>query len=59
MSMPMSPATAWFCAVARMATPSLVRYTRSSSSAIMRKEPAMMPIWTLVMVAPFGESVRW
>ncbi len=58
MSMPMSPATCWFCAVARIAMPSLVRYTSARSPAIIAIDATMIATCTLVIVAPFGLSVR-
>jgi hypothetical protein len=48
----MSPATCAFCAVARMAVPSLVRYTSSARPAIIASDIAMIAICTLVIVAP-------
>ena len=57
MSMPIRPATCWFCDVARIAMPSLVRYTRNSSPAIIATDPTMIAICTLVIVAPSGLPV--
>ena len=57
MLMPISPATCWFCDVARIAMPSLVLYTSSSSPAIIATDATMIAICTLVMVAPLALSV--
>ena len=42
MLMPISPATCWFCDVARIAMPSFVRYTSASSPPIMITEVTMI-----------------
>src|SRR5674476_1368904 len=52
MSMPIRPATCGFCEVARMAMPSLVRYTISVNPPIISTEVRMMAICTPVMMAP-------
>ena len=57
MSMPISPATCWFCDVARIAMPSFVRYTSASSPPIISTDVTMITTCTLVIVAPFGLSV--
>ena len=57
MSMPMRPATSWFCAVARIAMPSFVLYTSSSRPPIIASDPAMIATCTLVIVAPSGVDV--
>ena len=59
MSMPISPATCWFCDVARIAMPSFVRYTSASSPPIISTDVTMITTCTLVIVAPFGLSVMW
>ena len=60
MSMPIRPATCWFCDVARIAMPSFVRYTSSEQPGHhQRPTSTMIAICTLVIVAPFGLSVRW
>ena len=51
-STPISRATCGFCAVARIAVPSRVRYTSSASPAIMAKHRPRMASCTPVMVAP-------
>ena len=51
-STPISPATAGFCAVARIAVPSRVRYTMNASPAIIATDIVMIAIWTLEIVAP-------
>ncbi len=57
MLMPISPATAWFCDVARIAMPSLVRYTSASRPAIITIDVTMIAICTLVIVAPLTVPV--
>ena len=52
MSMPISPATAWFCDVARMAMPSLVRYTRARSPPINSAAMTTISICRSVIAAP-------
>ena len=59
MSMPISPATCWFCDVARIAMPSFVRYTSASRPAIIATEVTMITICTLVIVAPSALPVMW
>src|SRR5205823_5740951 len=51
-STPISPATCGFCAVARIAVQSCVRYTSSASPPIRAMHTAMMAICTLVIDAP-------
>ena len=51
-SMPIRPATCGFCAVARIAVPSGVRYTSSARPAIIATHRPMIAICTELMVAP-------
>ena len=51
-STPIRPATCGFCAVARIAAPSFVRYTMNASAAIIAVEMTRIAICTLVIVAP-------
>jgi len=51
-SMPIRPATWGFCAVARIAVPSRVRYTSAARPAIISTQTTMIAICTLVMIAP-------
>ncbi len=59
MLMPISPATCGFCEVARIAMPSLVRYTSASRPAIITTELPMIATCTLVIVAPPSWPVTW
>ena len=59
MSMPIRPAICGFCAVARIAMPSFVRYTSARRPPIIATDVTRMAIWTFVIVAPFGLPVRW
>jgi hypothetical protein len=52
MSMPISCATGAFWAVARIAVPSGVRYTRMARLAMSVKQMARMAICTVVIAAP-------
>ncbi len=51
-STPIRPAICGFCAVARIAVPSFVRYTSVARPAISRTHMTMIVICTLVIVAP-------
>ncbi|MNR16914.1 hypothetical protein D3C85_1335470 [compost metagenome] len=58
MLMPISPATSWFCAVARMALPSRVLSTSRHRPSMITTAISMIDSCTLVMVAP-NTSTGW